>query len=76
MIQFVTDRPGHDFRYAVDASKIKSELNWTPSVSFEEGISQTIKWYLNNRLWWEELVTSENLKNDNPFSGSNNTGLS
>ena len=48
------DRPGHDFRYAMDFSKIEKELDWRPLVTFEEGISSTIEWYLANRPWWEK----------------------
>ncbi|MEM1400638.1 MAG: dTDP-glucose 4,6-dehydratase [Pseudomonadota bacterium] len=55
LIEFVTDRPGHDARYAIDASKIKRELGWVPSTSFDAGIEQTIKWYLDNPWWWEPL---------------------
>ena len=50
-ITFVTDRPGHDFRYSINISKIKSKLNWTPTENFETGIKKTIQWYLNNRKW-------------------------
>ncbi len=59
LITFVKDRPGHDLRYAIDASKINKELGWKPSVTFEEGLSQTIDWYLNNRNWLDN-VTSGN----------------
>ncbi|GIK83911.1 MAG: dTDP-glucose 4,6-dehydratase [Patescibacteria group bacterium] len=55
MIEFVTDRPGHDKRYSVNWSKIKTELGWKPSVSFEEGLEKTIHWYQENRHWWEPL---------------------
>ncbi|MFY7666056.1 MAG: dTDP-glucose 4,6-dehydratase [Flavobacterium sp.] len=55
LITFVTDRPGHDFRYAIDASKINQELGWKPSVTFEEGLSKTIDWYLQNKQWLEQL---------------------
>ncbi|PKM82256.1 MAG: dTDP-glucose 4,6-dehydratase [Firmicutes bacterium HGW-Firmicutes-14] len=55
MIEFVTDRLGHDRRYAIDSSKIQRELGWEPAVTFEEGIIKTIKWYLDNREWWEKL---------------------
>lgn len=56
LITFVTDRPGHDRRYAINASKIESELGWTPSISFDEGFDQTIAWYLDNEWWWRPLV--------------------
>ena len=56
LITFVKDRPGHDRRYAIDASKIKAELGWEPSVTFEQGIRLTIDWYLNNRQWVNEIV--------------------
>ena len=55
LINFVTDRPGHDFRYAIDASKARSELGWKPRQSFEAGLEQTILWYLDNRSWWAPL---------------------
>ena len=56
LITFVTDRPGHDERYAIDASKINSDLNWTPDESFESGIRKTVIWYLENSRWWERVV--------------------
>jgi dTDP-glucose 4,6-dehydratase len=55
LIAFVTDRPGHDKRYAIDASKAQRELSWKPSRHFEAGIEQTVQWYLENRAWWEPL---------------------
>ena len=55
LIQYVEDRPGHDFRYAIDANKIKSKLGWTPSESFQSGIKKTIEWYLNNQEWLESI---------------------
>jgi dTDP-glucose 4,6-dehydratase len=55
LITFVTDRPGHDKRYAIDASKINSELGWEPSVTFEEGLNQTIDWYLQNQQWLQNI---------------------
>lgn len=55
LITFVKDRPGHDRRYAIDASKIKNELGWEPSVTFEQGIEKTVKWYLDNKEWWLRL---------------------
>ena len=62
LISFVKDRPGHDLRYAIDASKIKNELDWIPSVNFEQGLSITIDWYLSNEDWLKN-VTSGNYKN-------------
>ena len=56
LIRFVTDRPGHDRRYAIDASKIRRDLGWSPSVTFEAGIRATISWYAGNRGWWEKLI--------------------
>ncbi|MCS6820324.1 MAG: dTDP-glucose 4,6-dehydratase [Microscillaceae bacterium] len=57
LITFVTDRAGHDLRYAIDASKIKSELGWQPSVTFEEGLERTIDWYLENKAWLESVTS-------------------
>lgn len=55
LISFVTDRPGHDFRYAIDASKIKRELGWEPSMTLEEGLAATVRWYLDNEPWWRAI---------------------
>ena len=55
LINYVTDRPGHDRRYAIDASKIESELGWHAHENFESGLEKTVSWYLNNRAWWEPL---------------------
>ena len=55
LIAFVTDRPGHDFRYAIDASKIRAELGWEPSVTLDEGLRQTVAWYLDNEPWWKAI---------------------
>lgn len=57
LITFVKDRPGHDLRYAIDASKIKNNLGWTPSVTFEEGLNKTIDWYLNNEDWLNNVTS-------------------
>ena len=59
LITYVTDRKGHDLRYAIDPTKIHNELGWLPETSFEVGIKKTIDWYLNNRSWWEEIVSGE-----------------
>ena len=56
LITYVTDRAGHDYRYAIDSSKLKKELGWQPSLQFEEGIIKTIKWYLNNQKWLDNIV--------------------
>jgi dTDP-glucose 4,6-dehydratase len=55
LIKFVTDRPGHDRRYAIDARKIARELGWQPSVKFEQGLRNTVAWYLNNATWVENV---------------------
>ena len=55
LIQFVTDRPGHDMRYAIDASKIERTLGWQPAETFESGLRKTVAWYLGNREWWERV---------------------
>lgn len=56
LITFVTDRKGHDTRYAIDPTKIHNELGWLPETKFEDGIQKTIKWYLDNRAWWEHIL--------------------
>jgi dTDP-glucose 4,6-dehydratase len=55
LITFVTDRPGHDLGYAIDASKIRRELGWQPLETFETGLRKTVAWYLNNPRWWERI---------------------
>lgn len=57
LISFVTDRPGHDLRYAIDSQKIQRELGWRPNEQFETGLRKTIKWYLENKAWWEAVRT-------------------
>ena len=59
LIDYVTDRPGHDRRYAINPEKIEKELGWKPNYSFDTGIKQTIEWYLNNREWWEHIINGE-----------------
>ncbi|NUQ10870.1 MAG: dTDP-glucose 4,6-dehydratase [Gemmatimonadaceae bacterium] len=55
LIRFVADRPGHDLRYAIDAGKVRFELGWRPSRTFEDGLRETVRWYLENRRWWERV---------------------
>ncbi len=57
LIKFVKDRPGHDARYAIDASKIERELGWVPNETFETGLRKTVQWYLDNRSWWERVLS-------------------
>ncbi|WP_206811176.1 dTDP-glucose 4,6-dehydratase [Paradesulfitobacterium ferrireducens] len=59
LIEFVKDRPGHDRRYAIDAGKIKRELGWEPQIRFEEGIQNTVKWYLEHEPWWRAIISGE-----------------
>ena len=59
LIDFVKDRPGHDKRYAIDASKIKNELNWQPKETFETGFRKTVSWYLGNEKWWQRVLSGE-----------------
>ena len=59
LIAFVKDRPGHDLRYAIDATKITKELGWRPSVTFEEGLGATVEWYLSNESWWRRIISGQ-----------------
>ena len=59
LITYVADRKGHDMRYAIDPTKIHTELGWLPETKFEDGIQKTIQWYLNNKSWWQEIVSGE-----------------
>lgn len=59
LISYVTDRPGHDLRYAIDPTKISKELGWLPETDFETGLAQTIRWYQDNRSWWENVLSGE-----------------
>lgn len=59
LITFVTDRKGHDLRYAIDVGKLQRELGWQPETGFDEGIRQTVRWYLEHRSWWENIVSGE-----------------
>jgi dTDP-glucose 4,6-dehydratase len=57
-MEFVDDRPGHDFRYSMDSNKLQNELDWKSKTNFESGIENTVNWYLNNPNWWENLSES------------------
>ncbi len=59
LITYVRDRAGHDMRYAIDPTKIKNELGWEPTTMFDDGIKKTIDWYLDNRTWWENIISGE-----------------
>lgn len=59
LIRYVTDRPGHDMRYAIDPAKIHRELGWEPTTLFEDGMKRTVRWYLENRPWWEHIISGE-----------------
>jgi len=59
LITFVTDRAGHDLRYAIDATKLKKELGWEPSLQFEGGIEKTVRWYLENQQWLDNVTSGD-----------------
>ncbi|MGN9160322.1 dTDP-glucose 4,6-dehydratase [Clostridium sulfidigenes] len=59
LIKYVTDRPGHDMRYAIDPTKLETELGWKPKYNFDTGIEMTIQWYLNNKEWWQNILSGE-----------------
>ncbi|MCB1154458.1 GDP-mannose 4,6-dehydratase, partial [bacterium] len=59
LITYVTDRPGHDRRYAIDSTKIRDELGWTPTYTFEAGLPETVDWYLENESWWRRIISGE-----------------
>lgn len=59
LISYVTDRPGHDMRYAIDPTKIHNDLGWLPETKFDDGIKKTIKWYLDNKPWWENIISGD-----------------
>ena len=59
LIHYVTDRPGHDMRYAIDPTKIHNELGWLPETKFDDGIKKTIRWYLDNKKWWQDILAGD-----------------
>ena len=59
LITYVTDRAGHDLRYAIDSSKLQKELGWEPSLQFEEGIEKTVRWYLDNQAWMDNVTSGD-----------------
>ena len=59
LITYVTDRAGHDLRYAIDSTKLKNELGWEPSLQFEKGIEKTVKWYLDNQEWLDQVTSGD-----------------
>ena len=59
LITYVTDRAGHDLRYAIDSTKLQKELGWEPSLQFEEGIEKTVKWYLDNQEWMDNVTSCD-----------------
>lgn len=68
LIEFVADRKGHDRRYATDCSKTESELGWKAETDFSVGLEQTVRWYLDNRSWWEEILSGEYKKYEEGLS--------
>ena len=59
LIKFIKDRPGHDYRYAIDATRINKDLGWSASVTLEDGISKTINWYIENKKWLENIINGD-----------------
>ena len=62
LVRFVKDRPGHDFRYAMDFSKIERELGWRPQIDFDDGLKSTVDWYIGHKSWWEKIVSGEYMR--------------
>ncbi len=61
LIEYVGDRPGHDRRYSIDASKIQNEVGWNPKYEFEQALKETVEWYIKNQQWWEPLVDEKTI---------------
>jgi len=70
LIKFVKDRPGHDFRYSLDTSKIEREIGWKPEIDFEKGLEMTIQWFIENRRWWERIKSGEYMRFYEEWYGS------
>lgn len=64
LIQYVPDRSGHDYRYALDYTKIKNEIGWTAQVSFDDGIQKTVHWYIKHKDWWKSIIAGDYIKNN------------
>ena len=73
LITYVTDRPGHDLRYAIDSTKLKNELGWQPSLQFEEGLERTVAWYLNNQEWLDNVTSGEYMQYYDQMYNNSNT---
>ena len=73
LITYVTDRPGHDLRYAIDSTKLKNELGWQPSLHFEEGLERTVAWYLNNQEWLDNVTSGEYMQYYDQMYNNSNT---
>lgn len=71
LIEYVTDRLGHDARYAIDSSKLRNELGWEPSVQFEEGIERTVRWYLENEKWLDDIISGNYKRRNNEYLEEN-----
>jgi dTDP-glucose 4,6-dehydratase len=69
-IKFVKDRPGHDFRYSMDTSKIEREIGWEPEIDFDRGLEMTVQWFIENRRWWERIKSGEYMKFYEEWYGS------
>ena len=67
LIEHVTDRPGHDARYAIDSTKLNRELGWEPSLQFEEGIERTVRWYLENEAWLDDITSGRYMRHNDSF---------
>ena len=67
MIEFVSDRPGHDKRYSINSSKLENEILWKPKYSFDDALKETVTWYLQNKQWWEPLI-NDNVLHPQPWT--------